>query len=128
MKRRSANIDAQIAEWQRRGLIVSVGPRVEIAGSPPVEISEKQFQAEVQAFARRHGWRCHHHTISKRSQPGWFDLVLVRGKRVIFAELKTSVGKLSEAQQEWFEAFKEAGQEVYIWRPSDWGDIVNRLQ
>ena len=37
----------------------------------------------------------------------------------IFAELKSETGQPTPEQYEWLEALAEAGQEVYLWRPSD---------
>ena len=38
---------------------------------------------------------------------------------IIFAELKSAIGKLSERQQRWINTIIEAGGEAYVWRPSD---------
>jgi len=51
---------------------------------------------------------------------GFPDLVLAHPKRgVIFAELKSRVGKLSEAQERWIMTIRAAGGEAYVWRPAD---------
>ena len=60
------------------------------------------------------------------------DLCLVRGRRLIFAELKTEKGRLTPAQEAWLEAFKAlrstAPIEVYVWRPADWfGGTIDRI-
>jgi hypothetical protein len=85
-------------------------------------IPESAFQSQVLAFARLHGWRPYHTHDSRRSHPGFPDLVLVR-ERVIWAELKSDRGKVSAEQQAWIDALVRAGQEVYVWRPEDWGEI-----
>jgi len=46
---------------------------------------------------------------------------------VIFAELKTDKGKLSEAQAAWIAELGAAGAEVYVWRPQDWVTIESIL-
>jgi len=48
--------------------------------------------------------------------------------RVIFAELKSMRGALTEEQQEWIDTLKAAGQEVYVWRPSDIEEIERVLE
>ena len=95
---------------------------------PPLDCSEKEFQARVVALAKRYGWKAHHHTISKRSSPGWFDLVLARDGQVIFAELKTEKGKQTDEQKEWFESFRLAGLQVFVFRPRDWDVIAAILR
>jgi hypothetical protein len=54
--------------------------------------------------------------------PGFPDLVLVRGPRLVFVELKSQVGRLTKEQLRWQEALLEAGAEHYVWRPMDWLD------
>ena len=89
-------------------------------------VSEKEFQREVVKIARRFHWKVYHTYDSRKSEPGFPDLVLVR-KRVIFAELKTKAGKVSDAQQGWLTALLKAGAEAYIWKPSDLKGIVRCL-
>lgn len=48
---------------------------------------------------------------------------MVKGNRLVFAELKRMVGKLTQAQCEWMEALSGTGAEVYVWRPCDWDEI-----
>lgn len=80
-------------------------------------MSEAQWQADVSKLAHLLGWRHVYHTHdSRRSAPGFPDLVLVR-ERVVFCELKTDTGKLSPAQRDWLTALYGAGAEVYVARP-----------
>ena len=69
---------------------------------------------------------------SRKSQPGFPDLTIVhpRTGRLIFVELKSESGKLSEEQEDWGFALVESDAEYYMWRPSDWldGTIQNVLQ
>jgi hypothetical protein len=87
---------------------------------PP--LSEKAFLVQVTALAKLLGWLLYHTHDSRRSEPGFPDLVLLR-ERVVWAELKTDAGRLTPAQAAWVEALRRAGQEVYLWRPGDWGQI-----
>lgn len=66
-------------------------------------------------------------TPVRHDAKGWPDLVLVRD-RVIFVELKTNKGRTRPEQVEWIGALKAAGQEVYVWRPSDWDEVVETLR
>lgn len=92
-----------------------------------LKMSEKQFQQQVVDMARALGWMAYHTHDSRRSQPGFPDLVLVR-ERVVYAELKTETGKPTFEQTSWIEALKSAGAEVYLWRPSDSDSIENCLK
>lgn len=90
--------------------------------------SEREFQREVIKMAESLGWYVNHalpgkgrnkHLTLFIGKRGFPDLVLCRPPRLIFAELKSETGKLSTDQQEWLEALRACGAEVYVWRPSD---------
>lgn len=108
-----------------------------------MKLTEKQFQATVVNLATILGWGPIYHTFdSRRSNPGFPDLVLLRGGELIFAELKTDTGKLTDAQKRWIASLRLVrerltritGQddrlpiEVHIWRPRDWEALQARLQ
>lgn len=99
--------------------------RVDAAVVPPQ--TEKQWQATVVEYAKLRGWRTYHTWISLRSAPGFPDLVLVRRPRVVFAELKSERGALSEKQEAWLEDLRASGQNVFVWRPSDWPEVERVL-
>jgi hypothetical protein len=98
---------------------------------------EKQFQDAVIELARHGGW-CVHHGYRVRHHgggwstpgidPGFPDLVLAHAEKgVVFAELKTEKGRTSAGQDRWLEVLRQAGVEVYIWRPSQMKLIAERL-
>jgi hypothetical protein len=89
--------------------------------------SEASFQAQVCELAELRGWRWYHVPDSRLCPAGFPDLVLTRRPHVIFAELKRQDGKVSRQQQTWLDELKACGQHVYVWRPSDWDDIVEIL-
>lgn len=109
--------------------------------------SEAAFQRQVLNLAEFYGWRSYHTHDSRRSQPGFPDLVLVRGVELIFAELKTEKGRVRPEQAEWIQALTEVAVcvrqsigpvpevphptvpciDVYLWRPSDFDQINARL-
>ena len=89
--------------------------------------NEKQFQQAVIDYALLHNWKIYHTYDSRKSVPGFPDLVLVRD-RIIFAELKRPGGKLTEAQHAWVVALDKAGAEWYVWRPVDWNEIERFLK
>lgn len=88
--------------------------------------TEKEFQQAVIDYAHRMGWSVYHTYDSRRSAPGFPDLVLCRG-RVVFAELKRAGGRLSVTQRAWLDDLRRADQEVYVWYPDDWPDIESVL-
>jgi hypothetical protein len=90
-------------------------------------ISEKMFMQQVVDLAHLTGWLCYHTHDSRRSCPGFPDVILVRGTQLLAAELKSDRGRLSPAQQRWIQALQRAGIECHIWRPGDFDAIVARL-
>lgn len=101
---------------------------------PHPTISEAAFQRLVCDVAGWLGWEHHHHLVSKGSGPGWPDLVLARRTgpnpgeaRVIFRELKTERGAASVEQLRWGAYLLAAGLDWAIWRPSNWGEILDTL-
>jgi len=84
-----------------------------------LELSEKEWQAQVVGLAKQLGWRGAYHTFdSRRSTSGFPDLVLVR-ERVVYIELKSEAGKVSPSQRRWLRWLLDAGAEAYIARPRD---------
>ena len=90
-------------------------------------MKERELQAMVKNIADLRGWEYYHTYDSRRSNPGFPDVVMLRGERLIVAELKVQNGKVSDHQQRWLEKFKLTGVEVYLWRPSDIRDIEEIL-
>jgi hypothetical protein len=96
-------------------------------------LTESQFQTQVLQLAQLHGYALIYHTHdSRRSQPGFPDLVLVslHRKQCLFRELKTATGRLSPAQTLWLGGMQKAGLNAGVWRPEDLrnGHIINDLR
>ena len=89
-------------------------------------MTEAQFQRQVIELAELYGWLVYHTHDSRRSQPGFPDLVLVRD-RVLYRELKTDTGKIRPDQRTWLIRLSEAGADAEIWRPSEWDGIAQEL-
>lgn len=88
--------------------------------------TEKQFEAAVVEYAKLTGWLVYHTRDSRGSVAGFPDLMMVRGDRLVVAELKTEKGRVSPAQQQWLDALAltcHRALGVYLWRPSDWSSI-----
>jgi hypothetical protein len=98
------------------------------------ELTEEQWQQRVTTFATLNGWRSYHTYDSRRSDPGFPNLVMIRDGVLIVAELKTDKGKVTKAQMEWLALFASVGLRTnaevgaYIWRPRDWTTIQNVLK
>lgn len=86
---------------------------------PFAPTSEKRFQDLVVAKARRYGLLCYHTYDSRRSAPGFPDLVIAGPGGVAFRELKTENGRPSQAQMQWIHTLAAAGADAGIWRPHD---------
>jgi hypothetical protein len=102
----------------------------------PPQITEKVWLAQVRGLARALGWRVYHTFLSKWSEYGFPDLTLVRTgtterpPRLIFVELKSENGRVSPKQQEWLDLLRSVGGnvEVYVWRASDFDEVVRILR
>lgn len=91
----------------------------------PTAPREKDWQQAVMDLARLRGWLCYHTHDSRRSEPGFPDLVMVRGDRVLYRELKREGNKPTAEQRRWIDALWDAGQDVAVWTlPRDWDDVV----
>jgi hypothetical protein len=81
---------------------------------------ESQLQAKVRRHAHQYGFTLIYHTHrSERSDPGFPDLVMVKGARLLFVELKAQAKYPTPTQREWLIALSNTAAEVYVWRPSD---------
>lgn len=93
-----------------------------------VRMSETEFQQKIIDWAKLNGWMHYHTHNSQRSPSGFPDLVLVRPPEIIYAELKAEKKYPTPKQRIWIASLEACGQEVYLWRPSDWTEIENRLR
>lgn len=102
----------------------------------PRKREEDDFKLQVIHLAQLNGWLVAHHPDSRHLQgdAGLPDLIMARGGQVVMAELKSTAGVLSEAQEGWIAAL--GGERGYlsdtlivrVWRPSDLdGDVLEIL-
>lgn len=99
-------------------------------------ITEAQWQYQVEQLAHLNGWRLFHapdnRPVTARSgrryvqniRAGFPDLVLVRGPRLLFVELKRETGRTTDEQNGWLTDLARASAEVYVWRPSDLAEVT----
>ncbi|MFF2274187.1 VRR-NUC domain-containing protein [Agromyces sp. NPDC058136] len=87
-------------------------------------MTEAQLQAAIIPAAQRRDWLVYHTHDSRRSQPGFPDLVLVHAKqgRILYRELKKQNGAIRPDQKIWLRDLTAAGADAAIWRPLDWFD------
>lgn len=119
-------------------------------------ITEAEFLTTVIELAQAHHWRVAHFRpgmtsrIDKKGKPVWVtpirgdgkgypDLTLARrnrnnaGGRLLFCEIKSEKGRLSEEQREWLDLLSHVEDsangvvECHVWKPSDWEKIVKAL-
>jgi hypothetical protein len=103
-------------------------------------MTEAELQRYVLEAAVLAGWLAYHTHDSRRSQPGFPDLVLVRRPRMIYAELKSDRGRLRAEQNIWLAELRAVAAEVnslgrrlmqvVVWTPEQWSDgsIVRELR
>lgn len=90
--------------------------------------NEADFQAALVKVAKQLGWLAYHTRFSIDSEPGFPDLVMLRGDRLIFAELKGPRGIVQREQQAWLDKLSGVpGVESYLWRPGDWDAALHTL-
>lgn len=106
---------------------------------PQVPISETEWQEQVIELAHTLGWK---HMFVRRSigkgkkwttatnVKGWLDLTMwsERQQRVMFVELKSEAGEPTPEQIAMMKSWSLAGQEVYLWRPSDLEEAARVLR
>jgi hypothetical protein len=101
------------------------------------ELSEADWQIQVIELAQLYRWRIHHCRPAQNSRgqystpiqgdPGFPDLVLARGGRVLFIECKTNSGVLTGDQQAWRDHLLGGGAEWFCWRPRHWPEVQETL-
>jgi hypothetical protein len=103
-------------------------------------VTERELTDAVLELARLLGWRCAHFRPARTARgwrtavqgdgAGFPDLVLVRGERILYRELKTERGKLRPEQEAWLSALRAAGADAGVWTEADWrcGAIESALR
>ncbi len=102
-------------------------------------LTEADLQASIVSAARDFHWLCYHSHDSRRSEPGYPDLTLVRPPRVLFIECKTDTGRLRSGhfgkkgrwmpgQTNWQSALLACpGVEYVLARPSNLDEVYATL-
>ena len=97
-------------------------------------VSEREWQNLVISLAQGRGWKHYHPPDNKpvngriqKVVAGFPDLVLVKGDRLAFVELKRETGKVSPEQVDWLASLRATGAECYVWRPSMVAEAIKIL-
>lgn len=101
-------------------------------------ISEREWQSQVTQAAEMLGWSWAHFRpamttkgwrtpVSGPLGAGFVDLVMVRGDRLIMAELKSQAGRLTPVQRNVLDVLRPAA-EVHVWRPADLEIVMEVLR
>ena len=84
-------------------------------------MTEKELQTVVLSLAGVTGWLRYHTYDSRRSHPGFPDVVLVRDGEMLCVELKSEKGRVTPDQRTWLDAMgRVPGVQAHVWRPEDW--------
>lgn len=102
--------------------------------------SETDLQRVVIQYAKDHGWLVDHRGRAKVKEgrwvtpvwghPGYVDLTLTRGGRLLLLELKGKDGSTSPEQDRWLHHLGKVGGPVHVgvYRPADWPALKRLLR
>jgi hypothetical protein len=90
-------------------------------------VTEAELQAAVLDLCRNRGLWAYHPHDSRRSEPGWVDLVIL-GRAPLFVELKSENGRRSRAQEDVAYRIQGAGLPYRLWRPIDLEAVTRELE
>ena len=83
-------------------------------------VGERRWQVQVRAWLHRAGFVSYHTFDSRKSEPGFPDIIaILPGVVIIAVELKTNRGRVTSSQQFWLDAFRSVGIYTGVWRPRD---------
>ena len=89
------------------------------------KVPEQTVLNAVRLHAKINGWVVYHTYDSRRSEPGFPDIVATDGQRILFAELKNANGKLTVEQNQWINLLLHTGKvDVHVWRPEHIYDAI----
>lgn len=104
-------------------------------------MSERQLMDAAIETAALHGWLWHHMPDEALAElakarrweampaPGFPDLVLLRGNRLLVVETKAQRGVVSPDQEAWLAAFRQVDVvDVAVWWPDDRDELVRVLR
>ena len=109
------------------------GPLAENGGVDATSIAAwRSLNEELAAYGQPPdplGGLVFHPRFSVGSEPGWPDLVFIRrrDRRLMFRELKTDKGRVTDRQAAVLELLAACGLDAGVWRPADMERIGREL-
>lgn len=102
----------------------------EYAARVAAEMTEAELLEQVRDACRALRLRAYHTHDSRRSEPGFPDLVIVGPRGILYRELKTQKGRVRPDQADWIFDLTRARQNAGLWRPTDLlnGTILDQLR
>jgi hypothetical protein len=94
------------------------------------DLKEREFQDLITEAAVLNGYLTYHTHDSRRSDPGFPDLVCVKpGRPILFLEVKAEKGRVSPTQQVWCDTINETEGTALamVVRPRDWLTLLELL-
>ena len=83
-------------------------------------MTEAELLGHVLELTRWLQLLAYHVPDSRRSAPGFPDLVIVGPNGLLFRELKSTFGRPTAEQTSWGWTIRAGGADWGIWRPLDW--------
>jgi hypothetical protein len=125
--------------WTEADLMVYQGRQGTQSGNTLIahEADTKQQDAmpedvllqHIRATARRLGFVSYHTRNSRKSDPGFPDLLCCNGTRILAIETKSATGKVTSEQALWLSMLQQTGKvETYVLRPADLPQIETILR
>ena len=102
-----------------------------VASETAKAMREKALMQHVIDMARLLGYLVYHTFDSRRSEPGFPDIIAVGYDRLLAIECKREREQPTPAQQNWLDELAYVpGVECYVIRPSDWlsGEVERILR
>lgn len=92
------------------------------------EATEKEIQSDIREYLQWRGWYVIRIQQGMGAHKGLSDLIAVKDGRVVFMEIKTPRGRLSEYQVRFREALKEHGGEYVVLRSVEDAERIDRYR
>jgi SAM-dependent methyltransferase len=102
---------------------------VPLAMITAAHLPESAFQQQVVDIATRLGYKHFHVHDSRRSDPGWPDIVFAHDDkgRLVFVEIKSDDGEASPEQTAWHDTLAKCDMEIYLVYPRHLDEIIEIL-
>lgn len=81
--------------------------------------TEKHLTERIRQLVKKYDGMRYHTFNSQFSPSGFPDETILVGGRLLFAELKKELGKVTTEQETWLNELTFVGAECYLWKPSD---------